>query len=58
MTIAWETLFEDDWRRSREAIQDDYDHLARQHGRRGAGLVWGRCHDLRSAAGSCRLNGS
>ncbi len=41
MTIAWETLFEDDWRRSREAIQGDYDHLARQLGRRGVGLVWG-----------------
>jgi len=35
MTIAWEALIEDDWRRSREAIQDDYGHLARQFGRRG-----------------------
>jgi len=38
MTIAWDALIEDDWRRSREAIQDDYDHLARQLGRRGVDI--------------------
>lgn len=38
MTIAWDALIEDDWRRSREAVQDDYDHLARQLGRRGVDI--------------------
>jgi len=35
MTIAWDALIDDDWRRSQEALLDDYDHLARQLGRRG-----------------------
>jgi L-rhamnose isomerase/sugar isomerase len=35
MTIAWDALIEDDWRRSHEALLDDYDHLARQLARRG-----------------------
>jgi hypothetical protein len=58
MAVTWDELVDADRRRSREAIQDDCDHVAWQLGRRGAGIVWGRRHDLRSAAGSCRVNGS
>jgi L-rhamnose isomerase/sugar isomerase len=38
MTIDWDALIDDDWRRSREAVEDDYDHLARQLGRRGVDI--------------------
>ena len=39
MTIAWDALIEDDWRRSQEALLDDYDHLARQLARRGIDIA-------------------
>ena len=35
MTIPWDELIEREWRGSEPALQDDYDHLARQLGRRG-----------------------
>ena len=39
MTIAWDALLEDEWRRHEPALRDDYDHLGRQLARRGIDII-------------------
>jgi L-rhamnose isomerase / sugar isomerase len=39
MTIDWQSLLEDEQRRDGAALKDDYDHLARQLGRRGIDIA-------------------